>query len=63
MLQPGTRAVRMSLLAAWQSWAVEDSSEMGRFALDPTSWDITGTAGDGQVLVVTAAAQPAWPQL
>lgn len=56
-------AVRMFLLAAWQSQTGEDGSKMGRFTLDPISWDTTGTSGDGQVLVVTAGAQPAWPKL
>lgn len=56
-------AGRMPLLAGWQSQAVEDGSKMGRFTLDPTSWDTTGTSGDGQVLAATAGAQPAWPKL
>lgn len=54
---------RMFLLPAWQSQTGEDGSKMGRFTLDPTSWDTIGMSGDGQALVVTAGAQSAWPKL
>lgn len=55
-----TRAFRMSLPAARQSWAMKDGSGTGKFTLNPASWDIIGTSGDGQVPVVTAGMQPAW---
>lgn len=36
---------------------------MGRFTPRLAAWDVISTSGDGQVLVVTADAQPARPKL
>jgi len=57
-----TRACSMALPALQQSCAVEDGSEMGRFTLDPASWEVSSTTSDGQVPAVTAGTQTAWPK-